>query len=200
MPGADWIGPARVGRVGSGRLGRGLEPACAGKGPSRAAAPARARASALPAPVGARGPCRGLPCCPSLRPAWGPEGDASQGASLCRLSQVQSRPGATLGQRPSWRGPARGERAGPRRGGRCPSGSLPSAATAHLPSRPVSSRLPRCDLRGRPALAGQGEEKWFQYANLGGRGSRRASPVTSPLFPGASGPPLPRPCLPSLQL
>lgn len=186
--------------MGSGRLGRGLEPACAGKGPSRAAAPARARASALPAPVGARGPCRGLPCCPSLRPAWGPEGDASQGASLCRLSQVQSRPGATLGQRPSWRGPARGERAGPRRGGRRPSGSLPSAATAHLPSRPVSSRLPRCDLRGRPALAGQGEEKWFQYANLGGRGSRRASPVTSPLFPGASGPPLPRPCLPSLQL
>lgn len=59
MPGADWIGHRRVGRVGSPWLGRGLEPACAGKGPSRAAAPAR---FLLPsrACVGAR--CRVTSC------------------------------------------------------------------------------------------------------------------------------------------
>lgn len=186
--------------MGSGRLGRGLEPACAGKGPSRAAAPARARASALPAPVGARGPCRGLPCCPSSA-CLGPRGGRLAGReplpaftgaeSPWRNSRPETLlegPGARrAGGTPSWRAASE----------RLPS---PSAATAHLPSRPVSSRLPRCDLRGRPALAGQGEEKWFQIRKPGREGSRRASPVTSPLFPGASGPPLPRPCLPSLQL
>lgn len=61
---------------------------------------------------------------------------------------------------------------------------------AHRPTCPVSSRLPRCDLRGSLALAGQGEEKWFQRRKSGREGgSRRASPVPSPLFPGASGPP-----------
>lgn len=140
-----------------------------------------------------------MPCCPSLRPAWGHEGDASQGASLCRLSQVQSRPGRNSRPETLLAG-ARREAGGrdPRRGGRCPSGSLPSAATAHLPSRPVSSRLPRCDLRGSPAPAGQGKEKWFQVRKPGREGvsasvpghfpivSRRlrpaASPALSPFF------------------
>lgn len=197
MPGADWIGPARVGRVGSGRLGRGLEPACAGKGPSRAAAPARC----APGSRGRPRPVSRLALLPLSSACLGPRGGRLAGREpLPALTGAESpwrnsRPETLLegpgarraGGTPSWRAVSE----------RLPS---PSAATAHLPSRPVSSRLPRCDLRGRPALAGQGEEKWFQYANLGGRGSRRASPVTSPLFPGASGPPLPRPCLPSLQL
>lgn len=69
MPGSDWIGRGRVGRVGSRRLGRGLEPACAGKGPSRAAAPAPTRV-----PPGASGGAvaRVTECCrPSPRPALG---------------------------------------------------------------------------------------------------------------------------------
>lgn len=71
MPGSDWIGRGRVGRVGSRRLGRGLEPACAGKGPSRVAAPARTR---IP-PRGCGGAVVPVTeCCrPSPRLAWGPQ-------------------------------------------------------------------------------------------------------------------------------
>lgn len=74
MPGADWIGPAPVGRVGSGRLGRGLEPACAGKGPSRAAAPARARSGAFPGFRGRPGPVSRLALLSVSSACLGPRG------------------------------------------------------------------------------------------------------------------------------
>lgn len=74
MPGADWLGQGLVGRAGSRRLGRGWEPACAGKGPSRPGAPA---AHPSPPPRPRPAPTRAA----ALAAAVGPGGGRGAGSS-----------------------------------------------------------------------------------------------------------------------
>lgn len=69
MPGVDWLGQGLVGRAGSRRLGRGWEPACAGKGPSRPGAPA-AQPSRPPRPRPA--PTRVAALAVAVGPGGGP--------------------------------------------------------------------------------------------------------------------------------
>lgn len=97
MPGSDWIGRGRVGRVGSRRLGRGLEPACAGKGPSRVAAPAPNR---VPPAASGGVVARVTECCRSSPPCLAPRKKAISGfrrvdgEKLLLASQVPNSPWA----------------------------------------------------------------------------------------------------------
>lgn len=169
-----------------------MEPACAGKGPSRAAAPARA--SAFP---GFRGRPR-----PVSRHALLPLSSACLGPRGGRLAGREPLPAFTGAESPwaqlSARDPPRGAWREASGGTPVVAGGVRAAPfslgrhRAHSPSCPVSSRLPRCDLRGSPALAGQGKAKWFQVCKPGREGvsasvpghfpivSRRLRPSASP--------------------
>lgn len=98
MPGVDWLGPGLVGRAGSRRLGRGWEPACAGKGPSRPGAPA---AHPSPPPRPRPAPTRASALAAAVEPGGGP------GARLSRTGTWVTRGDVTAAGQAGVEGEAR---------------------------------------------------------------------------------------------
>lgn len=96
MPGVDWLGQGLVRRAGSRRLGRGWEPACAGKGPSRPGAPA---AHPSPPPRPRPAPTRAAALAAAVGPGGGPGAGSSRAGTWVTRGDVTAAGRAGVGER-----------------------------------------------------------------------------------------------------